>query len=55
MTTTSSCSTLYIIHARGGSKGIPGKNIKTIAGHPLIHYYVEVARRLAPYSNVCIL
>lgn len=54
MTTTSSCSTLYIIPARGGSKGIPGKNIKTIAGHPLIHYSVEVARRLAPDSHVIV-
>ncbi|MDE6205919.1 MAG: acylneuraminate cytidylyltransferase family protein, partial [Duncaniella sp.] len=54
MTTSSSCSTLYIIPARGGSKGIPGKNIKTIAGHPLIHYSVEVARRLAPDSHVIV-
>lgn len=54
MTTTSSCSTLYIIPARGGSKGIPGKNIKTIAGHPLIHYSIEVARRLAPDSHVIV-
>ena len=54
MMTTTSCSTLYIIPARGGSKGIPGKNIKMIAGHPLIHYSIEVARPLAPDSHVIV-
>ena len=54
MMTTTSCSTLYIIPARGGSKGIPGKNIKMIAGHPLIHYSIEVARQLAPDSHVIV-
>ncbi|MDE7510380.1 MAG: hypothetical protein K2M62_09670, partial [Muribaculaceae bacterium] len=29
-------SYLYLIPARGGSKGIPGKNIKPLAGVPLI-------------------
>ena len=33
--------------ARGGSKGIPGKNIKLIAGHPLIAYTLNVARAFA--------
>lgn len=45
-------STLYIIPARGGSKGIPGKNIKMIAGHPLLHYSLKVARELAEDSHV---
>ena len=30
--------TLYLITARGGSKGIPGKNIKPLAGKPLIEH-----------------
>ncbi len=38
---------LYIIPARGGSKGIPRKNIKPLAGTPLIHYSIAVARELA--------
>jgi N-acylneuraminate cytidylyltransferase len=38
---------LITICARGGSKGIPGKNIKVIAGKPLIEYSVTVAKRLA--------
>lgn len=32
---------LAIIPARGGSKGIPGKNIKPLAGKPLISYTIE--------------
>ncbi|MCY7296219.1 acylneuraminate cytidylyltransferase family protein [Alteromonas sp. a30] len=32
-----------IIPARGGSKGIPGKNVKTLAGKPLIQWSIEQA------------
>ena len=32
---------LGIIPARGGSKGIPGKNIKPLAGKPLIEYTLD--------------
>ena len=35
---------LAIIPARGGSKGIPGKNIKEIAGHPLIYYSIKAGK-----------
>lgn len=31
------------IFARGGSKGLPGKNIKELAGKPLIVYSIEAA------------
>lgn len=34
---------LAIIPARGGSKGVPGKNIKLLGGKPLLQYTVEVA------------
>ena len=34
---------LGVIPARGGSKGIPGKNIKMIAGKPLVVYTIEAA------------
>lgn len=36
---------LYIIPARGGSKGIPRKNIKLLGGKPLIAYAIDNARR----------
>lgn len=35
---------LYIIPARGGSKGIPRKNIKPLGGRPLIHLSIDAAR-----------
>lgn len=37
---------LITICARGGSKGIPGKNIKPISGKPLIAYSIECARKV---------
>ena len=33
-----------MITARGGSKGIPGKNIKDLAGKPLISWTIEAAQ-----------
>jgi len=36
---------LAIIPARGGSKGIPRKNIKSIAGKPLIVWTIEEAKK----------
>jgi CMP-N,N'-diacetyllegionaminic acid synthase len=34
---------LVTLCARGGSKGIPGKNIKIINGHPLVYYSLNMA------------
>lgn len=45
--------TLYVIPARGGSKGIPHKNIKSLAGKPLIGYSIDVARQLAADDDIC--
>jgi len=42
---------LLIIPARGGSKGIQRKNIRTMSGKPLIFYAIEKARAL-PLKNV---
>ena len=36
---------LAIIPARGGSKGLPGKNVRPLAGKPLIAHTVELAKR----------
>jgi len=36
---------LITICARGGSKGIPGKNIKLLNGKPLIYYTIQVAQQ----------
>lgn len=35
--------TLVIIPARGGSKGIPRKNLRDLAGQPLIFYSINIA------------
>jgi len=36
---------LAVITARGGSKGIPGKNIKPLAKRPLIYWTIMAARK----------
>ena len=46
--------TLFFIPARGGSKGIPHKNIKELCGKPLIYYSIEVARQLADDADICV-
>lgn len=46
---------LFIIPARGGSKGIPKKNIKYLAGKPLIYYTIEAAKYvMTPDDDLCI-
>ena len=45
---------LYIIPARGGSKGIPYKNIKLLEGKPLIAYSIDIARELTSDDNICV-
>ena len=41
-----------IITARGGSKGIPGKNIKELAGKPLIAYTIEAANTSGVFDRI---
>jgi CMP-N,N'-diacetyllegionaminic acid synthase len=43
---------LGVITARGGSKGIPGKNLKPLAGKPLIAYTVEAARESSVFDRL---
>ncbi len=43
-----------VIPARGGSKGVPRKNVKRLGGKPLIAYSLEVARKLSPDYTVCV-
>lgn len=38
-------SVLAIVPARGGSKGLPGKNIRPVAGKPLLVWSIEAARQ----------
>lgn len=45
---------LVVIPARGGSKGIPHKNIKPLDGKPLIYYSIDVARQFTTDENICV-
>ena len=46
--------TLVVIPARGGSKGIPHKNIKPLNGKPLICYSIDVARQFTSDEHICV-
>ncbi|MFW5803819.1 MAG: cytidylyltransferase domain-containing protein [bacterium] len=45
---------LVIIPARGGSKGVPRKNIKKLGGKPLILYTIEAARSVFRDEQICV-
>lgn len=45
---------LIVIPARGGSKGVPGKNIKLLGGFPLIQYTLDAANALFPPELICV-
>jgi len=45
---------LALIPARGGSKGIPGKNIKPFAGYPLIAYSIVAGLRSSYVTRVIV-
>lgn len=45
---------LVIIPARGGSKGVPGKNIKKLNGKPLIQYTIDAARELFSDEDIIV-
>ena len=46
--------TLVIIPARGGSKGIAGKNTVDLGGRPLLAYTIEAARKSRHVSRVVV-
>ncbi len=45
---------LAIIPARGGSKGIPRKNVLPLAGKPLIAYNIQAARQARLITRVVV-
>jgi CMP-N,N'-diacetyllegionaminic acid synthase len=54
MSTVSLNDFLFIIPARSGSKGIPGKNIKMLGGKRLIYYAIDLARKFVPDDQICV-
>jgi CMP-N-acetylneuraminic acid synthetase len=45
---------LALVPARGGSKSIPGKNIKPLAGKPMIGYTLEAARECPAIDRIVV-
>jgi CMP-N-acetylneuraminic acid synthetase len=45
---------LAIIPARGGSKGVPGKNLKELGGKPLIQYAIDTANQSVLLAHVVV-
>lgn len=45
---------IAIILARGGSKGLPGKNIKPVAGKPLIAYSIDACKQSGACTDVVV-
>lgn len=46
--------TVCFIFARGGSKGLPGKNIRLLAGKPLIAHSIDMARQCDRIETVIV-
>ena len=47
--------TLYLVPARAGSKGLPGKNIKKLGGKPLIEFSIDFAlKHLKLEDELCV-
>lgn len=47
-------SVLALVPARGGSERVPGKNVRTLSGKPLIAYTVEAALRASAVDRVIV-
>ncbi len=45
---------LGLIPARGGSKGVPGKNIRLLGNKPLINYTIEAALEAASLTKIIV-
>ena len=46
--------TIAFIFARGGSKGLPGKNIRLLAGKPLIAWSIDQAKSISRIDRVIV-
>ncbi|HJZ71488.1 MAG TPA: hypothetical protein VKE51_07080, partial [Vicinamibacterales bacterium] len=45
---------LGVVTARAGSKGLPGKNTRLLAGRPLVAYTIEAARASGVFDRLII-
>ena len=44
--------TFAFVFARGGSKGVPGKNIRNFSNQPLLAYSLEIAKKIHEISSI---
>ena len=44
--------TFAFVFARGGSKSVPGKNIREFSNQPLLIYTLEIAKKIQEISNI---
>jgi CMP-N,N'-diacetyllegionaminic acid synthase len=47
-------SAIALIGARSGSERVPGKNVRRLAGHPLLAYAIETARQATVFSRIVV-
>jgi CMP-N,N'-diacetyllegionaminic acid synthase len=45
---------IAVIPARGGSKSVPGKNVRQLAGKPLIVWSIDVARQVSEIDRILV-
>jgi CMP-N-acetylneuraminic acid synthetase len=45
---------IALIGARSGSERVPGKNVRTLAGHPLLAYAIATARQAGVFERVVV-
>ena len=43
---------LAVVSARGGSKGIPGKNLKKLNNKPLLSYTLSTLTKIKEIDNI---
>ena len=47
-------SAVALIGARAGSERVPGKNVRRLAGHPLVAYAIETARQSEVFDRIVV-
>jgi CMP-N,N'-diacetyllegionaminic acid synthase len=47
-------SAVALIGARGGSERVPDKNVRRLAGHPLLAYAIETARQSGVFERIVV-
>ena len=47
-------SAIALIGARAGSERVPGKNVRSLAGHPLLAYAIETARQSDVFDRIVV-